>query len=198
MGLRVIGLTGRAGSGKTTVARHLVEVHRAIRLPFAKPLKSMLYHLLEMQGIGLSAATRMIDGDLKEVPTPAFGGRTPRWAMQTLGTEWGRALSPTFWVDAWRAAVDRADLEAAADMTDVLIVADDVRFPEEAAAIRALGGIVARLERPGSGLGGESGGHPSETTDIGEVSVAIVNDGSLPDLDMRIAEMMRTMPAGSP
>ena len=179
MSLYVIGLTGAAGSGKSTVAQMLVANHGAIRLPFAKLLKDMLVHLLEAQGIGLAVALRMVGGDLKEVPSPHLGGRTPRYAMQTLGTEWGRALVPTFWVDAWRAAVDRADLEAAADMSDVLIVADDVRFPEEVAAIRALGGLVVRITRPGAGLTGAAGAHSSETTDLGEADTTITNDGSL-------------------
>lgn len=187
MPLHVIGLTGRAGAGKSTVAAHLVATRGAIRLPFARPLKSMLLHLLEGQGVGFSVATRMIDGDLKEVPTPHLGGRTPRHAMQTLGTEWGRALAPTFWVDAWRAAVDRADLEAAADMADLVIVADDVRFPEEVAAVRALGGRIIRIERPGAGLGGAAAGHTSETTDLGAPDMEIVNDGDLDDLRWRVA-----------
>lgn len=179
MALTIIGFAGPAGSGKSTAARHLVDVHGAIRLPFARPLKAMLHHLLEVQGVGLALATRMIDGDLKEVPSPAFGGHTPRHAMQSLGTEWGRALSPTFWVDAWRAAVDRADLESSADLTDVTVVADDVRFPEEVAAIRALGGVVIRVIRAGAGLAGAGADHPSETTDLGAPDLLVVNDGSL-------------------
>ncbi len=179
MSLVVIGVTGKAGSGKSTLARRLVDRYAAIRIPFAKPLKSMLLDLLEAQGLGLAVATRMVDGDLKEVPSEVFGGRTPRHAMQTLGTEWGRALSPTFWVDAWRRSVDRAALEASADMRRLVVVADDVRFPEEVAAIRALGGIVIRVDRPGAGLAASAGNHASETTDIGVSDVVIINDGSL-------------------
>ena len=42
----------------------------------------MLYQL------GLGEAH--IEGALKEVPCELLGGKTPRYAMQTLGTEWGR------------------------------------------------------------------------------------------------------------
>lgn len=67
-------------------------------------------------------------------------------------------------------------------MGDVLIVADDVRFAEEAAAIRALGGLVVRIERPGAGLDGAAAAHPSEAGGVGPVDVVIVNDGDLPRL----------------
>ncbi len=191
MSLVVIGVTGKAGSGKSTLARRLVDRVAAVRIPFAKPLKSMLLDLLETQGIGLAVATRMIDGDLKEAPSEVFGGRTPRHAMQTLGTEWGRALSPTFWVDAWRRSVDRATLEASADMRRLVVVADDVRFPEEVAAIRALGGVIVRVDRPGAGLAASAGNHASETTDIGAPDVVIVNDG---DLDWLYAQVEAIVP----
>ena len=50
----------------------------------------MLRKLLACPGADAGMIRRMIDGDLKEAPTPLFEGRTPRHAMQTLGTEWGR------------------------------------------------------------------------------------------------------------
>lgn len=187
MSLVVIGVTGKAGSGKSTLARHLVDCHAAIRIPFAKPLKSMLLDLLAAQGLDIAVAMRMIDGDLKEVPSEVFGGRTTRHAMQTLGTEWGRALSPTFWVDAWRRSVFRShSVAAVTDMRRLVVVADDVRFPEEVAAIRGLGGIIVRVDRPGAGLGGSAGGHASETTDLGTPDMVINNDGSLDWLHTQI------------
>ena len=82
-----------------------------------------------MAAIGLSA--EQIDGSLKETPCDLLCGKTPRQAMQLLGTEWGRDLiSPDFWVSAWSAAVDRALTGGA-----IGIVADDCRFLNEVAAI---------------------------------------------------------------
>ena len=90
----IIGLTGLAGSGETTVARHLMGMHGFVRHRMAEPLKSML------KALGLTE--QQIDGDLKEVPCELLGGKTPRHAMQTLGTEWGRDLiSQNLWVKAW-------------------------------------------------------------------------------------------------
>lgn len=175
----VIGLAGAAGAGKSTVALRLKSEWGAHRVPFAGALKEMLQVLLERQGCGLATAIRMVAGDLKEVPTDLLGGASPRHAMQTLGTEWGRALAPDFWVGVWRRSIERTALEASADGETILVVADDVRFPEEAAAIRALGGLVVRIDRPGAGLAGAAGAHPSETTDIGNPDQVIVNDRDL-------------------
>ena len=179
MTMFLIGLTGPARSGKSTVAARLVDEWGAHRLPFAAPLKRMLRKFLEDQGAGLAIACRMTDGDLKEAPSDLLGGQTPRRAMQTLGTEWGRGLSPTLWIDAWRRAVEDRAWKEAADGETVVIVADDIRFPNEVAAIRALGGIVVRVDRPGAGLPGAAGDHASEATPLEAPDMTITNDGSL-------------------
>lgn len=182
MAFRIIGLTGAAGSGKTTVAQYIVDKRGGVRRPFAGPLKVMLQTFLEDQGAGFSTAFRMVSGDLKEQPTDYLGGRTPRQAMQMLGTEWGRGLSPTLWVDAWRNGIERASLQASADGVPALIVVDDVRFPNEVEAIRQLGGIIIRIDRPGAGLEGAAGRHASETEDLGEPDTFIRNNGTIEQL----------------
>ncbi|SCM73310.1 putative deoxynucleotide monophosphate kinase [uncultured Pleomorphomonas sp.] len=184
MSVFVIGLTGAAGSGKSTVAQYIVEEWGGHRRPFAGPLKRMLQTFLQDQGAGFNAALRMVTGDLKEVATDYLGGRTPREAMQTLGTEWGRELSPDLWVDAWRRSVEQCELPFSADGETALIVADDVRFPNEVAAIRALGGIIVRIDRPDAGLAGAAGQHASERGGLGEPDMTIANIGDLAQLGM--------------
>ena len=190
----VIGLTGAAGSGKTTAALRIVENWGGDRRPFAGPLKRMLQNFLEDQGAGLAMAIRMVSGDLKAAPSKYLGGRTPREAMQLLGTEWGRCLSSSLWVDAWRNEIERARLHAASDDAPALIVVDDVRFPNEIAAIRSLGGIIVRIDRPGAGLIGSAGRHASETADLGQPDMTIANVGDLAQLcmcvDMIVAGMV--------
>lgn len=130
----IVAFTGLAGAGKTTAAAHLVVRRGFKRVRFAGPLKAM------MAASGLSQ--REIDGDLKDLPCDLLGGKTPRWAMQSLGTEWGRNLiSSDLWIRAWQKAV-------AAVPAGVPVVVDDCRFPNEADAVVAAGGILVRIERP--------------------------------------------------
>jgi hypothetical protein len=139
----LIAFTGLAGAGKSTAAAHLTQHRGFTRVRFAGPLKAM------MAALGLSE--REVDGDLKETPCELLCGRTPRQAMQWLGTEFGRNLiGPDIWIRAWQAA-----LPATGN-----VVVDDCRFPNERDAVRAAGGILVRIERPGAGAG--AAGHSSE------------------------------------
>lgn len=130
----LIGIVGIAGSGKTLIAKHLVERRDYTRMRFADPLKRML-----RDGLGLT--DEEVDGSQKSTPNSVFAGRTPRYLMQTLGTEWGRKkVSHDIWVNIWKRDAARAGPR---------VVVDDVRFPNEADAIRSLGGVIWRVYRPG-------------------------------------------------
>lgn len=147
---RLIGLTGAAGAGKSTAARALVEIGWQ-NVKFASPLKDMAAALFSHCGVDRH---RAIDGDLKDTPLPELGGKSPRYVMQTIGTQWGRDLiAPDFWVDIARRKIAML-LESGCD-----VAVDDVRFENEAAAIRALGGRVVAVV----GRGGIGGGHVSES-----------------------------------
>jgi hypothetical protein len=149
--LNIIGITGPAGSGKSTAASYLVKQHGFVHLKFAGALKEMLRTLLEM--VEDPYIERRIEGDLKETPCFLLGGNSPRHAMQTLGTEWGRnSIGADFWVEICER---RAELALGRGER---VVIDDVRFDNEAAMIRSLGGKVLRL----NGRGGIAGTHVSE------------------------------------
>lgn len=162
----VIALTGSAGSGKSTVSDYLAAHYGYTKTKFAKPLKDMC------RAIGLDEDE--IEGHLKEVPTPYLGMQTPRHAMQTLGTEWGRkCMGEDFWVELWE---NRVMLPT---------VVDDCRFPNEAAAVRRMGGRVIRLD----GRGGIDGNHASEAG-CGIADEVICNDGSIADLQARVRQVL--------
>jgi len=163
---RLIALVGLAGSGKSTAAKHLTANHGYRVEKFAGPLKDML------RAIGLTESH--IEGDLKEVPCDLLGGKTPRYAMQTLGTEWGRDLISTgLWTRAW---MDRARNGA--------VVTDDCRFENEAEAVRRLGGRIIRVVRPAHGNGA---GHASESDQARIVADRdIVNNGTPADLHAQL------------
>lgn len=149
----LIALAGLAGAGKTTVANILVEDFGFTRARFAAPLKSMLSELLRHAGANEELVKRLVDGDLKEVPCPLLGDRSPRYAMQTLGTEWGRELIHP---ELWLLTLERGLSHLLAEDMDVVI--DDARFLNEFALARRLGGEVIKVER----LGAPAQTHPSE------------------------------------
>lgn len=134
----IIGFCGPAKSGKSLAAHYLVNNHGFERIRFAGPLKAML------SALGLTYDE--IDGDAKERPCLLLGGKTPRHAMITIGTEWGRQLiDPDLWINAWRLAVDRLP-------ADQPVVVDDCRFLNEANVINILGGVTVRLYRNVAGI----------------------------------------------
>lgn len=139
----LVGLSGLAGSGKSTVASVLCDDEFAfVRVKFADGLKNMLRSLLDTAGCPCDEVERYVEGDLKELPTNYLSGRTPREVMLTLGTEWGRDMMHlNFWVNIWRRRV-----QSLLDQ-GISVVVDDLRFPNELAALRQLGGVTMRIHR---------------------------------------------------
>lgn len=145
---RLIAFCGPAGAGKSTAADALVE-EGWVRVKFADPLKNMMRAFYKSCGLEDSAYIESrIEGAMKEEPDPFLKGRTPRHAMQTLGSEWGRdCVHQNLWVEAWSQKVmNMFDRE-------LDVVVDDCRFPNEAAAVRALGGRIVEITGRDKGLG---------------------------------------------
>lgn len=163
---KIIGLTGAARSGKDTAAGFLVAARGYERIAFADALRNMV-----MAGFGIEPED--MDGDAKEREIEWLGA-SPRFLLQTLGTEWGREhLGPDVWVKvAWRAMMESGAKR---------VVFTDVRFNNEAQAIRNSGGVVVRITRPS--IGAVVREHVSESG-IHEryVSHEIVNGGTLAEL----------------
>jgi hypothetical protein len=98
--------------------------------------------------------------------------------LQRLGTECGRELiSDTVWIDA---ALNNVEL----DDHYKSIVVTDVRFPNEAQAIKDRGGYIFRIEREGVGPAND---HPSEIAlDNWIFDCIIDNDGTPEELVTRV------------
>lgn len=168
----IVGLTGAAGSGKSTVAKHL-HVYCGFRvIKFAAALKNGLAQMMRTVGMSEHEIDRAIEGDMKQQPLDVLCGHTPRHAMQTLGTEWGRnCMGDDFWVNMVRVAIGNTPIGSK-------IVIDDVRFENEVALIHELGGKVVMI----TGRGGIDGHHPSEAGVNVVPDMYIVNTGAIADL----------------
>jgi hypothetical protein len=86
-----------------------------------------------------------------------------------------------FWLDA-ALPLDR-------DYSRQLVVVTDVRFTNEAQRVRDVGGHVWRIERPGAGLAGAAGAHPSEAMLLADR--VVINDGTLDQLRLRLLSAWR-------
>jgi hypothetical protein len=180
---RVIGLTGRKGCGKSSVAAILARVHDFHIRSFASPIKEML----EAMGI---PKNYIYDADDKEKPVPGFG-KSARYMMQALGTEFGRHLvHPDVWIRALKNKLDRM----AGD-----VVIDDVRFENEARMIHAYGGMILRIERPHQQNEGVTDTHRSELQlDSSCVDQTLQNVSPYSgDLELAVTDYMETIYNGT-
>ena len=173
---RLIGLTGYARSGKSTVAA-ILKSHAFHEISFAEPIRDFTRLLLNFTTDDLEAK--------KETPIDWLDGVTPRRMMQTLGTEWGRELiHPELWI---RVAMQEAKACMLEGCSDVVI--SDVRFVNEAKAISEAGGQIWRIYRdttepnPGEVL------HPSESQ-VGTIPFDgfISNNGTLDALMRKVRD----------
>lgn len=171
----VYAFAGKRGSGKSTASQVLVDMG-FVDIKFADPLKNMLRAMYETCGVDSATVERKIEGDLKEVPCEWLGGNTPRYAMQTLGTEWRNMLAKDLWSEM---LVKRVESGAYGDK----IVCSDFRFPgHEEAALEKLGAYTYRITRPG-GPDDEASRHASETgVDSLKVRATLHNTGTVEDL----------------
>jgi hypothetical protein len=158
----IIGLTGRKRSGKSTIAQALVHKGFA-EMSFAEPIRTFTKILLGLDHAGLEEA--------KEKPIDWLDGVTTRYIMQTLGTEWGRQ---TIHPDIWIRYLTRR-LTAPSNLNADIVISD-IRFDNEAIALRELGAKIVRVERPG---GGEDA-HVSEAgVSLRYVNFGVMNNGEL-------------------
>ena len=179
----LIGLCGRAGSGKDSV-RSILEMHNHYAgLSFAEPIRGMLRELLTTNGCSDEYITNR---ELKETPVPGLGV-SYRQMAQTLGTEWARQhLHPDFWLRV--ADTYMADLRENGYRH---FVVSDVRFANEAEWVRKQGGVLWLVDRPGIDPVRE---HISEAMPF-EADRIIHNHSNLPDLRRVVHAALLHMPA---
>lgn len=127
----IIGICGVARSGKSVSAAILQNKLGFKEHSFAAPIREFVWKLLDVDAATFET--------IKDKPHPLLSGKTPRYAMQTLGTEWGRdTISQTLWIDV---CIHKAKNHPGN------VVISDVRFENEAAAIRNAGGIIIKIVR---------------------------------------------------
>lgn len=145
--MMLIGLAGRARSGKDTAAAVLAREFGLYRHAFADPMKRMLEQVF---------GNNFVDGDRERIDP--ISGVSYRTLMQTLGTEWGRAIHPELWTRVaaakWEWVKEQKGISDSLGRPDLGLewphqgmVISDVRFDNEAEWIRSEGGIIVHVDR---------------------------------------------------
>lgn len=192
---RLIGVTGRAGAGKDTIAQILkynldCDVGNWTSIAFASPLKEICQQVFEFSHDQLYGSLETKNAPDKRYPRPDGTFLTSREAMQVLGTEFGRRCYPDIWIEM---GMRKAKRELAAGRN---VVITDVRFVNEAMAIRAYAGEIWRVYRPSADAVPAT--HTSET-ELDSVRMAVVldreihNTGTIDDLRDRVRECVKAM-----
>jgi hypothetical protein len=149
----LVAIAGKARVGKDTVGRYLAQNYNFEHFYFARPLKQMLEHGLDLREVDFQTTEE------KERIIPELG-RSYRYLAQKLGTEWGRNMvHPQLWVKLIEMRWQR--LQAAS--LNARLVLTDCRFDNEAEWVRDAGGVVVHIQGSGQfGMSEEAKAHSSE------------------------------------
>lgn len=231
----IIGISGLAGSGKDTAADFLVKHAGFVRIGLADKIKRIckdVFDFTDEQLWGPSSSRNAPDTRYKRAECPECGGKepeskkcegpgvtflTPRYALQQLGTEWGRDCYSDVWVeDAMRTAktllsddddsiyhydmklgLTRCTSSKPCILTAKGVVISDVRFKNEMAGIKRAGGFLIRMKR-GTGLTDGSAVHPSEAEQLevpDEFFDAVIHNESisLEELQQQVMKVFRSL-----
>lgn len=159
----VIGLAGYAGVGKTATAAHLSDLAEA----------NGVQALITSFADGVKKAAREVFGWSGEKDAKG------RKLLQMIGTDVGRTWNPDIWVDQWRQKAQKfLQIQDSQSVKEVypyrLLLVDDVRFQNEVDAIRDMGGVVVRLNRPAPMAPSDQ--HASEQADKLAVDADVPNE----------------------
>lgn len=183
----IIALSGPAGSGKDTIADIFVCEYGFVKVSLAAPIKRIcqnVFGFTNKQMWGPSYNRNIPDKRYpRTTPSNSIEYLTPRYAIQRLGTNWGRDCYPDIWTNyALRVASLLEKNDPSIFYSEELgliqsdpnsenyygctkcngVIISDCRFRNEMSAIKKAGGKIIRVKRDDAGLKGEAGRHISE------------------------------------
>lgn len=203
MSRKIIGVTGRIGSGKDEVAKYLIANHKFTKFSFASALKDIVAvvfdwprHLLE----GDTAESRKWREEVDSWWATRLNipHLTPRWVLQHIGTE---VMRDHFHPDIWIASLERKLLRHKGN-----VVITDCRFFNELGLISQMNGTLIRIERgeipnwyevaekynkqiPGSVP--PAGVHASEYSSVGyDYDYILDNNSNINDLQKMVKQIL--------
>ena len=167
----VVAFFGPLHCGKSSAAGLLIEKYGFLRHSVGDAPKEML------RVLGLD--DRHLYGDLKEVPCEMLNGKTPRYALQTIASQWGRELiDRAIWVKRWYRFLPP---------NATRLVVDDVRTHEGADYFVEQGAMVIKIVRPDLDMDDDQRKHDTERHfDTMAHTHTITNDGTLDEFVAKV------------
>jgi dephospho-CoA kinase len=173
----LIGLTGKAGSGKSISANFLKRVFDMKEYVMADPLKKI------GMIIGFSE-NEMYGTQEQKLEINTFWGISGRQFMQKFGTEICRDLVPEIIPQMSKIWIKLLE-KFLSENTDKNLIVSDVRFIDEVEAIRNNGGKIIEIVRPPI----PHDEHLSENLKF-NADFTVVNDGKIEELFTKLLEII--------
>jgi len=177
----LVGICGKAGSGKDTIGDYLVSSHGFKKIALADPIKRLVKDVFVLDD------HTVYDRVAREQKLQNWPDWTVRKLLQFIGTEMFRVnIDDAIWVKSlwYRIQSDKANNYAVVDL----------RFPNELQFFRdnAKKGefICLKVIRPGCNGNVGLAGHASEAYDL-SCDFEIINGGSYQDLYNKVDNVMK-------
>ena len=187
--MRVIGVCGKGGSGKDTVANYLVEEYQFHRVAAADAMKVDLCKYLDMD-LKTLESYKNIKLDLNDNAGNYIGEFSIRRFLQLYGMDMRYRIADTYWLE--RSIQDKVKELGNTRITNYIVVSD-VRFEIEFDWIKDNGGDVIYVDGR-TGLTENQSKHVSEqfvnTTAKDKCDMVIDNSKSLKNLYDQIEVIM--------
>jgi hypothetical protein len=172
------GGKGSAGAGKDLIANVMAEEYDFVKMSLADEIKRIAKRLWDFPDDALWGPSHLRNEPDERYPYKGSGKLqgeylTPRFVLQTIGTEVGRLIDPTVWVrnvlnDATEllryggSYTSRGGYKQSSQKPPCGVVIPDGRFMNEVDAVRDAGGEAWRKRRYSPTLQGGAAAHPSE------------------------------------
>ncbi len=185
---QIIGIVGKKGVGKSTVANYICNNRNTKEFTFSHNMKSFLstvYHI---------PIENFIDNNLKEVKIDKLG-TTPRRLMQIFGMamrEFQEKYIPELRINnPWLHNVKEKIIEDFDQKVDIVIISD-IRFPDELDMIKSMGATVIEIIR--NVIINDYSNHISETS-LGSIDVDFIinNNGTKEELYSKIDNILANL-----
>jgi len=178
--LKLVGICGKAGSGKDTIGDYLIKNYGFKKIALADPIKRLVKDVFALDD------HTVYDRVAREQPLKNWPNWTVRKLLQFIGTELFREnIDDAIWVKSLWYKIQN-------DPKNRYVISD-IRFPNELKFFKKHAKksefLCVKVVRPGYTGNVGLKGHASEAYDL-KGDIKIINDGSIEDLYNRVDKLV--------